>query len=380
MQKTVYCRDSAGIMHASAVVSWDEGPEVSVSVSYNESSSWRIKPQGTSTSPVLTVTNGATSGSFNAVGGQTYVFQSIIAGSWANSYDGSGSFTVDFGGSGGNTGGDTGGNTGGSGGSSGTITRDYYLWVKADVPGVDISVYRTQAGSDDSADYVGKLTDGIEWQNEDGLWLGYSIWHNDYFEIHVTAQEGYVLYAEGIHNLDSTGNSVYWFSSINNDDPWIWPTVTLVSSDEPDTGLFVIGNGSKSARFRAYTFDGTEWVPGISSGNKNKVYSGTFTLDGKTAAVECGFMPDIVIIHDGDTYAYIEGTGYDIVNNTVLAIDPDGGTTRAICYSSHTGDFVSFFCLGLASGFGIYGSYFNSAAGGSPLDGVEHRYTAIKYT
>ena len=189
--QTVYCRDSAGVVHARADVSWKTGSStVTVNVTYLESNSWRIKPQGSNTSPVLTVTNGSTTGTFTAVDGQTYVFQTVMIGSWANSYDGSSNFTVNFsesgGSSGGNTGGDDdddggdapGGNTGGypgvyPGGDTGGSEYDaHQLLVKAG-EGFNITVTRVFTGS--SYSYIGQLADGEMVGSEQDYWYSYDI-------------------------------------------------------------------------------------------------------------------------------------------------------------------------------------------------------------
>lgn len=237
MEKTIYYRDTAGIVHASAIVSWASDLKVNVSITYNESSSWRIKPQGTNTTPVLTVTNGGTSGSFSATDGLTYVFQVVINGTWTNSTDGSGTFTVDSGNSDSDDG-DEGGDSGGSGGPDADYY--YYLWVLAD-KGTKITIHRTwtESSSEAEGSYFGELKDwDVEDEDDRGLWYGYKVWYKDFFYIDVEALDGYVLDTyeidgntfnydlEGLSYNEEQGN----WGFLSNEDPWIYVSATAVST------------------------------------------------------------------------------------------------------------------------------------------------------
>ena len=385
MQRPVYCRDSAGVAHAIATVSWGDDLKVTVNVTYNESSAWRIKPQGTNTTPVLTVTGGGTTGSFVADYGTTYVFQSVIRNNWTNSLDGSGNFTVDDGSSGGDSGdsgGDTGGSTGGGTGGSGSST-EYYLYLKADAEGVDISVTRTFAGSADVGDYLGELVNGNLVQNEYGHWREYRIWSYDRFKISVKAQDGYIVESKQIYGLTYDASlSEYVFYASRADLAYVWPVASVISEAPTGEELFVIGNGSMSAKFRAFTFHNGEWVPGISLSNNIKTYTGTFTLKDYVADVECGFVPDIVII-DAGAYTGWFGDATLYVNNTAaLPIYKDGSITRAQCMTPDTNRmmlFLGFHKAEMTTGFSVFGSIRDYSNREYELTG-EISYTAIKYT
>lgn len=296
MQQTVYFRDTSGIVHARARVSWDNGPTVTVNVEYNESNSWRIKPAGSNTTPVLTVTNGSTYGSFTATDGQTYVFQSVgNNGNWDNSRDGSGEFTVDFGGSsGGNTGGGTtgGGTTGGgtTGGGSTTTGGVHYLYVKQS-EGVNISIKGMEETSSPGVFGPYDLEDWFEEEYNGSMWRGHEISADDYFSVSVEAAEGYELISKDILGLNYDEEYGIW--EVDQYDIFVYIMAAAVPKVD---GTFVLGNSSKSAKYRAYQFDGSVWKPLSSLGHVSRdVKTGTAILSaGNRTTVECDFSPDLV--------------------------------------------------------------------------------------
>ena len=80
--------------YAYATISWDEGSEVTVTITSSNVATWRIRGQGSDTTEYCLGVGGATSGTFNATDGKTYVFQ-IYSQTYSTYSDGE-LFTVNF--------------------------------------------------------------------------------------------------------------------------------------------------------------------------------------------------------------------------------------------------------------------------------------------
>ena len=385
MQQTVYCRDSAGVVHARANVSWDNGPTVTVNVTYNESNSWRIKPQGTGTTPVLTVANGSTSGSFTAVDGQTYVFQSIIAGNWANSTDGSGNFTVDFGGSssggssGGTTGGGTtgGGTTGGgtTGGGDATVIGERYLCVKK-AEGVNVSIYGEAPTSIPGVFGQYDLVDWHDVEIDGVVWRTLEILESDCFSVSVDAAEGYELISSDILGLYYDEDDGVW--KVMPSCGYVFITAAAVVKVD---GTYVFGNSSKSAKYRAYQFDGNKWLRldalGVTPSAYMKTQSGTVNVDTYDfISVECGFSPDLVVFSFGSWEDW-DDVIYKYSASAVFHAD-DAEAVMTGIYNSHRSEHNDLYVVKTENGFAFrtYVVY----NGVMYETGEEIYYTAIKYT
>lgn len=187
---TVYCRDNAGIAHAIATVSWDTNLKVTINVTYNESNSWRVKKQGVyGDNYEVQRTDGGTTGSFQAVNGQTYVFQSIINGKWTNSLDDSGNFTVGSSSSGGDSGDDD-DDDGGSSSSGGSSFSKKYLHISQG-KGTVVQVERV------SSSYYGYSNGSYEVVHGSSIY-----WPGDVLRITAYAEDGYEIN----YYTDSNGN------------------------------------------------------------------------------------------------------------------------------------------------------------------------------
>ena len=380
MQQTVYFRDTSGIVHARARVSWDNGPTVTVNVEYNESNSWRIKPAGSNTTPVLTVTNGSTYGSFTALDGQTYVFQSVASnGNWDNSRDGSGEFTVDFGGSsGGNTGGGTtgGGTTGGGTTGGGTTTGGvHYLCVKQ-ADNVNISVCGMEPTSRPGVFAQYDLTDWWEYEVNGSVWLIHNIAEEDCFSVSVEAAEGYELISNDILGLYYDEEDGVW--KVDPDSVRIYITAAAVLKVD---GTYVLGNSAKSAKFRAYQFDGNNWLKldalGVPPSANMKKQSGTVYVDTYDfISVECGFAPDLVVFSFGATL-----TDGDTVCKYSAAAAFHADDTDAVITGIHLNMYsqdTEIYVQKTANGFN-FSTYYILDGYWSEINN-EIQYTAIKYT
>lgn len=169
----------------SATITWDEGPEVNVEITYNTGSAWRIRGRSSDNDSTVYCEGSAStwSGTFDAKDGKSYAFQAVDP-SNNNNWTNGDFFTVDFGGddSGGDDGGDDNDDSGGdSGGSSST---PYTLTIE-EGEGTVITVERTWS---DHGPYTSSQYGQVFLSSGDSVY-----YDADRFDITAEALEGYEL-------------------------------------------------------------------------------------------------------------------------------------------------------------------------------------------
>lgn len=323
--------------YAYAIISWDEGPEVTVTITASNVATWRIRGKGSDTTQYYVGTGGTTSGTFDAEDGKSYAFQ--IYSNVYKTYSDGAFFTVDFGGDD-----DSGGSSGGS--SSGYLKLELY-----EGEGTWLEVTRT-------------WTNNAEDNTKLGNGSSVAIKH-DVLKIEAFAEDGYDLdyyYVQGLSypykviGLQVHGTEYGRFIIPENSasDPQIYTTAKLKEYELHTTlgeGSYIRINRISSEKEGAssgllgsedtiYHFDKLEFIVGTEAGYDilDTVISGctensdgTFTVVGEPTVVVMTELLGLVYIDDGTTFVpcliYIDnGTSWDMCIPYI-----DNGTSWDIC-------------------------------------------------
>lgn len=311
--------------YATATITWDEGPEVTVEVSSN--GSWRLSPRGDSSHPVLSDPYASSSyrDTFIAKDGGEYVLQiyCTVEETFFGNFSANG-ITIKFGDDEEDDGGDDGDDDGGGGGS--TSDRHYIYLNKGD--GVKkLEVYVDYSHGWDYGIY-GK--DKYEFENGERIFKG------DVCSFHVEVEEGYDIY---YHTLDGhqvpcqlsnfkfskTDTGVDYYEVQYDDDAYVsafatpkeyklsavaglgsYITVSRKSSKKTDAPLGVLSNGAKIYHFDVLeisvgTEDGYDIVDATVKGCSEND-DGSFTVTGDVTVTVTTERMGLVYIDNGTSF------------------------------------------------------------------------------
>lgn len=250
----------------SADITWDEGPEVTVEITYNSmGSGWRIRGKNPDTTVYLEGSGSTWSGTFDAEDGTTYYFQAVDKSS--GDFTAGDAFTVDFGGD--DSGGDDSGDSGDDSGGGGTTVVPNILHI-IQGEGTKITVERTWS---DYGDYTNSTIGQVFLNDGDTIYYpadrfvitaealpGYEIDYYDFIDDSSLSTIQLPFYLE---NLGMSGSGRY--KQISSADVTVGATATITSTVHIHDGtnfnpyLCCIYNGSTWDTYTPYIHDGTDW-------------------------------------------------------------------------------------------------------------------------
>lgn len=246
-----------------ATVTWDSGPEVTVSV-YTTAHEWRLKKRGYSgNTGIVYGPSTATSCefTFDAEDGGEYIFQALddLSYQYENLSFAVSGFTVDF------------GSDSSSSGSS-SSTSSHYLYVQ-ECRGAKFTVSRIFSVKLAESEY-GELVDGELILNDGKYWRRYEVWDLDGFNIQCEALPGYTLKTYTVDGQEVNFNiSGFLYFIDYDDDPdlpygsWlindggsgsggkIWLSVSATYN-----GAICIDDGAEHPTYHPYIYNGTDYV------------------------------------------------------------------------------------------------------------------------
>lgn len=271
-----------------------------------------------------------------------------------------------------------------------TYTEPTILWILAD-EGTTITVNRvyTTSNSEERGSYIGELTEPDVTDEDDyGIWYGFKVWYDEKFKITANALAGYTI---DMYELDpdfvfggytgyafnfETGHLHYYpntdewdlYTSSLDVEPWIYAS----ANKNIPKGVFYIDNGIEYTAYQCYIDNGTSWdlVGGSPSGGGHIEFSGTVTTNKyeTAASVNCGFSPDLVVLHLSEMYEE-----YHL--SCAASFDVHNGAVNTAVWSYQEDGWIDMYIHREDQGFYVY-AY-------DPDDNaiaLTFNYVAIKYT